>query len=287
MKIGAHVSMSKGLLGASKEAAEYGANTFMIYTGAPQNTRRSPIEKLKIPEGMKHMEQNGITDIVVHAPYIINLASFKEATYKLATDFLKIEIERTEALGSKYLVLHPGAFTETNLEYGIQRIADGINSIITEETNVIICLETMVGKGSEIGSKFEELKQIIDKIELKERIGVCIDTCHLHDAGYDIINDFDGVMEHFDEVIGLERLKVVHINGSLNPCGARKDRHANIGAGEDNPKGKDYLGVDALYNIANSKYTKDAILILETPWLDEKTNLYKEEIALLRGEGKL
>lgn len=283
MKIGSHVSMSKGLLGASEEAVSYGANTFMIYTGAPQNTRRSPLEKLKIPEGIEHMKQNGIDEIVVHAPYIINLASFKESTYTLAVDFLKLEMERTEAIGSKYLVLHPGSYTEKDLEYGVNKISEGLNSVLNKETKVIICLETMAGKGTEVGRNFEELKMIIDKVDLKEKMGVCLDTCHLHDSGYDIINDFDEVMKHFDEVIGLERLKVLHINGSLNPCGAKKDRHANIGATENNPKGKDYLGFETLYNIVHSKYVKDKLFILETPWLDEKTNLYKEEIAMLRG----
>ncbi|WP_317367622.1 deoxyribonuclease IV [uncultured Tyzzerella sp.] len=283
MKIGSHVSMSGGLIKAAKEANSYGANTFMIYTGAPQNTKRSPIEKLKIEEGKDFMAKNNISDIVVHAPYIINLASYKEDTYSLAIDFLKQEIERTTAIGSDYIVLHPGSFTDKTLEYGIERIANGLNQVLTKDTKPFVCLETMAGKGSEIGRNFEELKAIIDKIEIKEKIGICLDTCHLHDSGYDIINDFDNVMEHFDDVIGLDRVKVIHINGSLNKCGAKKDRHANLGADETNPKGKDFIGFDAIYNIVHSNYLKNKIFILETPWIDSKTNLYKEEIERLRG----
>lgn len=283
MKIGSHVSMSGGLINAAKEAYSYGANTFMIYTGAPQNTKRSPIEKLKIKEGKEFMSQNNISEIVVHAPYIINLASYKEDTYNLAIDFLKQEIDRTTAIGSDYIVLHPGSFTDKTAEYGIERIANGLNQVLTENTKPFICLETMAGKGSEIGRNFEELKAIIDKVDRNEKIGICLDTCHLHDSGYDIVNDFDNVMKHFDNIIGLDKVKVIHVNGSLNKCGAKKDRHANLGADEVNPKGKDYIGFDAIYNIVHSNYLKDKIFILETPWLDTKTNLYKEEISRLRG----
>lgn len=284
MKIGSHVSMTGGLINAAKEAFSYGANTFMIYTGAPQNTKRSPIEKLKIEEGQNFMKQNGISDIVVHAPYIINLASYKEDTYSLAVEFLKKEIERTTAIGSKYLVLHPGSFTDKTLEYGIERIANGLNTVLNDNTIPFICLETMAGKGSEIGRNFEEIVSIIEKVKQKDKIGVCFDTCHLHDSGYDIINDLDNILNKFDSLIGLDRLKVVHINGSLNPCGAKKDRHANIGANEDNPKGKDFIGFDAIYNFVHHSKLKDKIFILETPWLDAKTNLYKEEITMLRGK---
>ncbi len=282
-KIGSHVSMTGGLIAAAKEAASYNADTFMIYTGAPQNTRRSPIEKLKIEEGRAFMKEHNISDIVVHAPYIINLASYKDETYDLAINFLKTEIERTAAIGSNYIVLHPGAYTDMNVEYGIERIAAGLNKVIDENTKPFICLETMAGKGTEIGRSFEELAEIIEKVEMKEKIGICFDTCHTHDSGYDIINDFDGVMKKFDEIIGLDRLKVFHINGSLNKCGAKKDRHANIGADETNPKGKDMIGFDAIYNIVHSVYAENKILILETPWLDKNTNLYKKEIAMLRG----
>ncbi len=283
MKIGSHVSMSGGLINAAKEAYSYGANTFMIYTGAPQNTKRAPIESLKIEEGKLFMQQHNISDIIVHAPYIINLASYKKNTFQLGVEFLQKEIERTEKIGADYIVLHPGAYTDKTLEYGIERIASGLNAVLTKDTKVTICLETMAGKGTEVGKTFEELRQIIDKVDLNDKLGICFDTCHVHDSGYDIVNNFEDVMQKFDKIIGLDRLKVFHINGSLNPCGAKKDRHANIGADDTNPKGKDFIGFDALYNIVHSKYAKNKILILETPWLDAKTNLYKEEIARLRG----
>ncbi len=283
MLIGSHVSMGKGLEGAVKEAISYNANTFMIYTGAPQNTRRSPIEKMKVEEGHNLMKENNIKEFVVHAPYIINLASWKDDTYQLARDFLKLELERTEQLGSKYLVLHPGSFTDKDVDYGIDRIINGLNEVLSTNTSVTICLETMAGKGTEIGRNFNELKRIIDGVTLKDKIAVCFDTCHVHDAGYDIVNDLDGVMKEFDDIIGLDKLKVFHINGSLNVKGAKKDRHANIGATENNPKGLDNIGFDAIYKLVHSKYAKDRFLLLETPWLDKTTNLYKEEIAMLRG----
>lgn len=285
LKIGSHVSMSGGLLGAAKEAYSYGANTFMIYTGAPQNTKRSPMEKLKVKEGQAFMKAYGLDDIVIHAPYIINLASCKEDTYQLARDFLKLEIERTTAMGSNYLVLHPGSFTTETLEYGTQRIIDGLNEVLTEDTKPFICLETMAGKGSEVGRNFEELKTIIDGVKLSDKIGVCFDTCHVHDSGYDIVTNFDEVIKEFDRIIGLDKLKVFHINGSLNVCGARKDRHANLGADEENPKGKDQIGRQAIYNIVHHPAVQGRPFILETPWLDKKTNLYKEEITFLRGDG--
>lgn len=284
LKIGSHVSISGGLLGAAKEAYSYGASTFMIYTGAPQNTKRSPLEKLKIEEGQAFMAAHGLSDIVVHAPYIINLASYKEDTYALAKEFLALELERTAAIGSSYLVLHPGSFTDKTYEYGVERIAAALNEVLTPETAPIICLETMAGKGKEIGRSFEELRDIIDRIELKDKIGVCFDTCHVHDSGYDIIENLDEVFAEFDRIIGLDRLKVFHLNGSLNPRGAKKDRHANLGATEENPKGKDYIGKEALYRLVHHPVATGKPIILETPWLDKKTNLYKEEIAFLRGD---
>jgi deoxyribonuclease-4 len=284
LKIGSHVSMSKGLIGAAKEAYSYGANTFMIYTGAPQNTRRKDVSELKIDEGIKFMEEHNINDIVVHAPYIINMASFKEPTYNLAKEFFIKEISRTEAIGSNYIVVHPGSYTEKDVNYGINRIAEALNVILTPDTKPYICLETMAGKGSEVGRTFEELQSIIEKVELKDKIGICFDTCHTHDSGYDIVNNFDSVIKEFDSVIGIDKLKVIHLNGSINPVGARKDRHANVGADDSNPRGKDYIGFDALYNVVHHPVCENKPIILETPWLDKKTNLYKEEISMLRGE---
>lgn len=284
LKIGCHVSIKGGLLGAAKEAYSYGATTFMIYTGAPTNTRRSSLDKFKIEEGKAFMQTHGLVDFVIHAPYIINLASYKEDTFTLAKEFLALEFDRTAAIGSRYLVLHPGSFTDKTYDYGVKRIIHALNEIITADTKPFLCLETMAGKGKEIGRSFEELSDIISGVNYPEKLGICFDTCHVHDSGYDIVNQLDDVFHSFDRIIGLDKLKVFHINGSLNPRGAKKDRHANLGASEDNPRGKDYIGKEALYRLVHHPVAKDKPIILETPWLDKTTNLYKEEIAYLRGD---
>jgi len=278
MKIGSHVSFAdKGLLSAAQEAISYGATTFMVYTGAPQNTRRKPMEEQYVPEGLALMKEHGIEEIVVHAPYIINLASPKRETFRLAVEFLQQEIERTAYMGVKNIVLHPGAYVEKDLEYGIGRIVEGLNEVLSVDGNVHIALETMAGKGTEIGRTFEELAEIIARAAHSDRLRVCLDTCHAHDAGYDIIGDFDGVMEEFDRIIGLDRLAVIHINDSKNPRGARKDRHSPIGSG--------YIGFDAIYRIVHHEVAKDKPIILETPWIgkDPATQrpMYEAEIALL------
>nr|WP_106779956.1 deoxyribonuclease IV [Lysinibacillus timonensis] len=286
MLIGSHVSMSGKdmLLGSSKEAASYGSSTFMIYTGAPQNTRRKAIEELKIQEGLAHMKENGLSNIVVHAPYIINIANTtKPETFQLGVEFLQKEIERTAAIGATQIVLHPGAHVGAGVEAGIAKIIEGLNEVLTIDYPVQIALETMAGKGSEIGRTFEEIAQIIDGVTNNERLSVCFDTCHTHDAGYDIINDFDGVLEQFDRVVGLDRIKVVHVNDSKNVCGAGKDRHENIGFG--------HIGFNALKTIVHHEVFKDVPKILETPWVgaDAKNKVapYKEEIEMLRsGEFK-
>lgn len=269
------------LLQSSEEAAAYGANTFMIYTGAPQNTRRKAIEDLNIPEGKAHMEENGISDIVVHAPYIINIANTqKPETFRLGVDFLQSEIERTEALGAKQIVLHPGAHVGAGPDAGIKKIIEGLNEVLTEKRDVQIALETMAGKGSECGRTFEEIAQIIDGVEQNERLSVCFDTCHTHDAGYDVVDDFDGVLEEFDRIIGIDRLKVLHINDSKNERHAKKDRHENIGHG--------YIGLKALDYIVHHKQLMQVPKILETPFIGmdkkDKKPPYKHEIALLRRE---
>jgi deoxyribonuclease-4 len=283
LKIGSHVSMSgkKMLLAASEEAVSYGANTFMIYTGAPQNTRRKPIEELNIPAGLAHMKAHGIDEIVVHAPYIINIGNtINVDTFSLGVSFLRSEIERTEAIGAKQLVLHPGAHVGAGIEAGLQKIIEGLNEVLTREQNVQIALETMAGKGSECGSRFEELAKIIDGVTHNEKLSVCFDTCHTHDAGYDIVNDFDGVLEQFDRIIGLDRLKVLHINDSKNPCGSRKDRHENIGFG--------HIGFAALNYIVHHPQLAHIPKILETPYVGEDKNAqkppYKFEIAMLRDQ---
>lgn len=283
LRIGSHVSMSgkEMLLGSSKEAASYGANTFMIYTGAPQNTRRKAIEDLNIEAGMAHMEANGIAEIVVHAPYIINIGnSIKPETYELGVDFLRSEISRTEALGAKQIVLHPGAHVGAGAEAGIKQIIKGLNEVLEADQSVQIALETMAGKGTEIGRSFEELAAIIDGVTHNDKLSITFDTCHTNDAGYDIVGDFDGVLNQFDKIIGLDRLKVLHLNDSKNIRGAGKDRHANIGFGE--------IGFDALNYIIHHPELADIPKILETPYVGEdkknKKPPYKFEIAMLRDQ---
>lgn len=282
LKIGSHVSFSgKGLLNAAEEAISYGSTTFMIYTGAPQNTKRKPIEEQFIQEGKEIMEKNGISEIVVHAPYIINLGSYKSDTYELAVNFLQDEIRRTAYIGVKNIVLHPGSFTDKDAEYGVNRIAEGLNEVLAgiHDLDVNIALETMAGKGSEVGRTFEELAAIIDKVKFNERLTICMDTCHIHDAGYDVVHDFDGVLEQFDRVIGLNRLAVMHINDSKNDRGAAKDRHAPLGSG--------WIGYDAFHKIVRHEQIKHLPFILETPWIGKEKGkerpMYEIEIALLRG----
>ena len=283
LKIGSHVSMSgkKMLLGASEEAASYGANTFMIYTGAPQNTRRKKIEELNIEAGLLHMKEHGMTDIVVHAPYIINLGNTtKPETFELGVDFLTSEIQRTHALGAKQIVLHPGAHVGAGADAGIQQIIKGLNEVLTADQEVQIALETMAGKGTECGRSFEEIAQIIDGVTHNEKLSVCFDTCHVHDAGYDIVQDFDGVLNEFDKTVGIQRIKVLHINDSKNVCGARKDRHENIGFGE--------IGFGSLNYIVHHPAFTEVPKILETPYVGEdkknKKAPYQLEIDMIRAQ---
>ena len=283
LKIGSHVSMSgkNMFLNSVREAAGYEANTFMLYTGAPQNTRRKPVEELNIDAGWEAIHQYGMEEFVVHAPYIINLANtVKPETFQLAVDFLTLEVQRTAAMKSQILILHPGAHVGAGVEAGTAQIIKGLNEVLAESDGCYIALETMAGKGSEIGRTFEELAAIYDGVCHPERLRVCFDTCHTHDAGYDIINDFDGVIEQFDRILGKDQIAVFHINDSKNPCGAHKDRHANIGQGE--------IGFDALHAIVHHPDFENIPKILETPYLVDPENPkktyppYKEEIALLR-----
>lgn len=281
MLLGSHVSMSgkKMLEAASMSAESYGANTFMIYTGAPQNTRRKKIEDLNIEAGKKHMEAHGISNIVVHAPYIINIAnSEREGVFEHGVEFLQEEISRTEHLGAKQIVLHPGSHVGTGADRGIESIIEGLNEVLSSKQDVQIALETMAGKGSEVGRTFDELARIIDGVTNNDRLSVCFDTCHVHDGGYDIVNDFDGVIEEFDKTIGIDRIKVLHINDSKNERGAHKDRHENIGFG--------HIGFDALTYVINHPEFKDVPKILETPFVgpDKKNRNapYKHEIEMIR-----
>lgn len=283
MKIGSHVGMSgkEMMLGSVKEALSYGANTFMLYTGAPQNTRRKDVSELCINEAQALMKEHGIDEFVVHAPYIINLANcVKPETYQIAVEFLEVELQRTEAMGSKTLVLHPGSHVGEGVEAGVAQIIKGINSVLTKDTNVHIALETMAGKGSEIGRSFEELAMIYDGVVYNDKLRVCFDTCHTSDAGYDIIHDYDGVMEQFDRIIGKDQIAVFHINDSKNEPGAGKDRHENFGFG--------HIGFDALMQVIKDENFADVPKILETPYVKDPGNAkksyppYAYEIAMIR-----
>ena len=268
-------------LASVKEAESYGANVLMLYTGAPQNTRRKEIKDLNIEAGWAYAKQAGIREIVVHAPYIINLANtVKPETFELAVQFLEKEIRRTAAMRSHILVLHPGSALDAGAEAGIAQTVRGLNMVLDEnEDEVFIALETMAGKGSEIGRTFEEIKAIYDGVNKKERLRVCFDTCHVNDAGYDLVHDYDGVFKHFDQVIGLDQIAVFHINDSLNPLGAHKDRHANIGQGT--------IGFETLHRLVHDPRFMEIPKILETPWLcaegETKKTIppYKEEIQQL------
>ncbi|MFZ3578626.1 deoxyribonuclease IV [Virgibacillus sp. DJP39] len=281
VKIGSHVSMSgkNMLLGSSEEAVSYGSNVFMIYTGAPQNTRRKAIDELNIDAGLGHMKENGIEEFVVHAPYIINIGnSVKKETFDLGVNFLKSEVDRTAALGAKQIVLHPGAHVGAGVDDGISKIIKGLNEVLEKDQTVQIALETMAGKGTEIGRTFDELARIFDGVHLNEKLSVCLDTCHIHDAGYDIVNDFDGVLNEFDKIIGVNRLKVIHVNDSKNEREAHKDRHENIGFG--------HIGFSALHKVVHHSQLANLPKILETPYVGEdkknKKSPYKFEIEMLK-----
>lgn len=279
--IGSHVSM-KGkemLLGAAQEAASYNASTFMIYTGAPQNTRRKALDEMNIPAGEAFCEENGLSDIVVHAPYIINLGNtIKPENFGFAVEFLRAEIVRAEALGATQITMHPGAHVGAGAEAAIQQIVKGLNEVLHPGQTAQIALETMAGKGTEIGRSFDEIAKIIDGVTLNEKLSVTLDTCHTNDAGYNVKEDFDGILNEFDHIIGLDRLKVVHVNDSKNPMGSHKDRHENIGFGT--------IGFEALNKIVHHEALTKVPKILETPFVGEdkknKKAPYGHEINMFR-----
>lgn len=275
--LGSHVGFKKDeqLLGSLKEALSYGANTFMFYTGAPQNTMRYPINEKKRDEALLMMREHDIdySKVVVHAPYIINLANDDEIKFNFSVQFLKEEIVRCNTLGIKKMVLHPGSHVGLGIERGIESIIRGLNLILDGKYDVTILLETMAGKGSEVGSRLEEIKTIIDGVNDKEHIGVCIDTCHLSDAGYDL-RDFDKFLDEFDKIIGVDKIGCVHVNDSKNAFGSHKDRHENIGFGE--------VGFDTLMNVIYNKRLEEVPKILETPYVDREYPPYKYEIEMIK-----
>lgn len=277
MKIGSHVSMSAPdyVLGSVKEALQYGANAFMLYTGAPQNTRRKKMSDLKIEEALQLMKENGIEEssMIVHAPYIINLANcVREETFELGVEFLQKEIERVKQLHATVLVLHPGSHVKAGEEEGLKKIVEGLDLAMEQVGDIQIAIETMAGKGSEVGYNFEQIRYLMDHAKYGDKLRVCMDTCHIHDAGYDL-SDFDKILDEFDSIIGLDRLVCMHINDSKNVQGAKKDRHANIGFGE--------IGFDKLNAIVHNERVKNVVKILETPYV-EGNPPYKYEIAMLR-----
>ena len=284
MIIGSHVSFgSKGLLGSVKEALGYGANTFMFYTGAPQNTLRKPIDMESTKEAWQLMKDNhiDINTVICHAPYIVNLANnLDEKKYDFSINFLIQEIKRCEEMDIKYIVLHPGSSVGIERNVAIDNIVYALNMILKQDNSVMILLETMAGKGTEVGCTLEEIAYIINHIEKKELIGVCIDTCHLNDAGYDMAN-FDLFLQEFDSKIGIHYIKCVHVNDSKNILGAHKDRHANVGYG--------LIGFDNLLKVISHDKLKDVPKILETPYIgdsdDDKKRLYppyKFEIEMIK-----
>ena len=280
--IGSHVGFSnnKQLLGSVMETLSYDANTFMFYTGAPQNTLRNPIKDEYTMEAYKLMKENNIdlAKVVIHAPYIVNLGNLEK--FDFSVDFLKGELDRASTLGIKNVVLHPGASVSYSREEAIESIIKGLNLILDNSLNVRICLETMAGKGTEIGTSISELKTIIDGVKFKDKIGVCLDTCHLNDSGIDLTK-FDEYIEEFDKEIGLNYIKVIHINDSKNIIGSHKDRHENIGLGT--------IGFDTLIKIIYDERFAGIPKILETPYVtenDESTEKiyppYKWEIAMIK-----
>ena len=273
--IGSHVSFSKKdqLIGSVKEAISYDANTFMFYTGAPQNTMRYPIDKDNVKEAIDLMKKNNIeySKVIVHAPYIVNLANTEKLDYSI--DFLIEEINRCNDLGIQNMVLHPGSHVGLGVETGLNNIVTGLNKIISNTKNVVILLETMAGKGTELGTNIEELKYIINNIKDKSRIGVCLDTCHLHDSGIDLTK-FDEYLDLFDKEIGINKIGCIHINDSKNDISSHKDRHENIGFGK--------IGFTNLLNVIYHKKLEDIPKILETPYVDKEYPPYKWEIEMIK-----
>lgn len=276
--IGSHVRFNnEQLLGSVKEALSYGANTFMFYTGAPQNTIRSNINDDLLKEAHKLMIDNNIdiNKVICHAPYIINLANNEdESKYLFSQEFLRKEIDRCMTLGIKYLVLHPGSAVKLDKISAINNIINGLNNILREDDNIIVLLETMAGKGTEIGSKMDEISTIINGVYLKEKVGVCLDTCHLNDSGINI-NDFDKYLDIFDKYIGINKIGCIHINDSKNEISSHKDRHENIGFGT--------IGFKTLLNVIYNKRLEDIPKILETPYIGDNPP-YKYEIEMIKNK---
>lgn len=271
LTIGAHLSVSNGFLAMAKEASSIGANTFAFFTRNPRGGKAKDIDPDDIKKFNEYIRENKFGKLVAHAPYTLNAASSTEKTREFAFMAMKEDLQRMELIPGNYYNFHPGSHVKQGSEKGIELIADLLNEVLFEDMNTTVLLETMAGKGTEVGRNFEEIKAIIDKVDLKHKLGVCLDTCHISDGGYDITNDLEGVIKTFDEVIGLDYLKAMHINDSKNPLGAKKDRHEKIGEG--------YLGIETFEKVVNHPYLKTLPMILETP---NELEGYKREIELIR-----
>ena len=272
LNIGCHLSSSKGYLFMAQEKVRLGGNTFQFFTRNPRGGSAKPIDKADADAFNAFIKEHGFAKVLAHAPYTLNACSANDDTRRFACEVMLDDLKRMEYTPGQMYNFHPGSHVGQGIEKGIELIADILNRVLTKEQTTTVLLETMAGKGSEVGSTFEELSEIISKTDLKEKLGVCLDTCHVFDAGYDIVNDLDGVLNKFDSVIGLDRLKAIHINDSMNPFVSHKDRHQKIGKG--------YIGIDAFERIVNHPALKNLPFYLETP---NDTDGYKEEISLLKG----
>lgn len=271
LTIGCHLSSSKGYLAMGKEAVKIDANTFQFFTRNPRGAKAKAIDENDVERFLAFAKENGIEQILAHAPYTLNACSADEHLRELARDTMADDLRRMEYTPGNCYNFHPGSHVGQGAEAGIAFIADMLNQILKPEQRTTVLLETMSGKGSEVGREFEELREILDRVECKERMGVCLDTCHVWDGGYDIVNDLEGVIGKFDRIIGLEKLKAIHLNDSLNPLGAHKDRHAKIGEG--------CIGEEALKRVVTHPALKDLPFYLETP---NELPGYAREIAVMR-----
>ena len=271
MIIGCHLSVSKGFENMGKEALSIGANTFQFFTRNPRGGKAKDIDKADIENLLNLMQEHNFGKILAHAPYTLNPCSKDEKTREFALNTMIDDLKRMEYLPNNLYNFHPGSHTGQGIEKGIELICNQLNTVLYEDMTTTVLLETMAGKGSEVGSKFEELKTIIDNTKLNDKLGVCLDTCHVFDGGYDIVDNLENVLEEFDKIIGISKLKAIHINDSMNYLGCHKDRHQKIGQGA--------IGIDAFERIINHKYLKDLPYYLETP---NELDGYKAEIALLK-----
>lgn len=270
--IGCHLSTANGFLGMGKDALSIGANTFQFFTRNPRGGKARELDQADIDAFLALATENGFGKLLAHAPYTLNPCSADERTRSFALEMMQDDLQRMERIPGNLYNFHPGSHVGQGEDAGIALIVEQLNAVLTPELQTTVLLETMAGKGSEVGRTFEELRRILDGVVLQEKMGVCLDTCHLNDAGYDLVNDLDGVLERFDKVIGLDRLHAVHLNDSMNPLGARKDRHERIGYG--------HLGLEAIARVINHPALRHLPFLLETP---NELPGFAEEITLLRG----